>query len=154
MRTLDGRLITFGANKAGQLGRKRLATPAELSQSTSAARQWFAEPGFVPGFGQAYGRLASWVSAQGDRTVVQVQKQLLSRVELAEGRISASGECLLVLPGINSQGRPLATASKGYLFVKRSLDGTNIFKQFQWTNVPPGLGKYRQVRLFNKIRIS
>ena len=30
LRTLDGRLITFGAHKAGQLGRKRLATPAEM----------------------------------------------------------------------------------------------------------------------------
>lgn len=38
-------MITFGSNKFGQLGRRRLARPAGEEN-----RQWFAEPGFVSGF--------------------------------------------------------------------------------------------------------
>jgi alpha-tubulin suppressor-like RCC1 family protein len=37
LRTLDGRLITFGSYKAGQLGRKRLAMPADDSTTTNSS---------------------------------------------------------------------------------------------------------------------
>uniref|UniRef100_A0A914IDA9 4Fe-4S ferredoxin-type domain-containing protein n=1 Tax=Globodera rostochiensis TaxID=31243 RepID=A0A914IDA9_GLORO len=124
LRTIDGRLITFGAHKAGQLGRKRIATPASSPSGVTAVRQWFAEPGFVPGFGQAYGRLANWASAQGDRTVVQVQQQLISRAELADGRITASGDVLMVLPSVAGRAQQHKNNTRGYFMVGWNNNGT------------------------------
>jgi hypothetical protein len=124
-----------------------------FQQST---RQWFAEPGFVPGFGgQAYGRVACWVSAEGDKTLVQVQHQLLSRMQLAESRINVNGECLMIVPPAqnNSQGRPLNIVNNnrgGYLMVKRASVGngttTPAFRHFQWPEMggeSNGLSKCR-----------
>ncbi|KAL3078261.1 hypothetical protein niasHS_012148 [Heterodera schachtii] len=120
LRAIDGRLISFGSHKAGQLGRKRIATPASSPPGARALRQWFAEPGFVPGFGQAYGRIANWVSAQGDRTVVQVQRQLISRAELADGRITASGDLLMLLPSAGRAQQQQKNGTRGYFMVRRS----------------------------------
>ena len=99
----------------------------------------------MPVCGHAYGRLASWVGAQGDQTLVQVQRQLLSRAELAEGRVTAAGECLLLMPGQHSQGRPLGTANKGYLLIRRTAEGkAPLFRHFQWENgILEGLAKCR-----------
>lgn len=109
LRTLDGQVITFGAHKAGQLGR------AEAN-----SRFWFAEPGFVPGYGQNYGRIASWVGAQGDRTIIQVQKQIYARNYLGECGITATRECVLILPN---------TRERNPVFVLRKKHG--VFFQLQ-----------------------
>uniref|UniRef100_A0A915CN20 Uncharacterized protein n=1 Tax=Ditylenchus dipsaci TaxID=166011 RepID=A0A915CN20_9BILA len=63
---MEGQVITFGAHKFGQLGRR---------PSSSNDKDWFAEPTILPGYGYAYGKLASWVGAQSDCTFIQCQNK-------------------------------------------------------------------------------
>lgn len=44
LRTAKGQIITFGAHKSGQLGRR--PTPIE-NNGVSTAKEWFAEPKIV-----------------------------------------------------------------------------------------------------------
>ncbi|CAD5232657.1 unnamed protein product [Bursaphelenchus xylophilus] len=89
LRTMNGEVITFGAHRAGQLGRE-CENPED--------RQWFAKPGFVPEFGPQTGKTASWVSAKGDRTLIQSHQRLFSRNQLDECQIIANKSCLALIP--------------------------------------------------------
>lgn len=86
LRTSDGRVLTFGAYKSGQLGRR------------SDERFWFAKPDVVPEFGPERGCVANWVSAHGDVTLVQYHRQLFTRSELADCYITASRDTLILAP--------------------------------------------------------
>lgn len=86
LRTLDGQVITFGAYKNGQLGRE-----------ATGEKFWFAKPGFVQGYGQTYGKIANWIGAQGDKTLIQAQKQIFSRNMLNECYITANKDCVLIM---------------------------------------------------------
>lgn len=72
LRTSDGRIITFGAHRSGQLGRGQHSATmnggASASKSNNnnnngngAGKYWFAEPTFVEDYGPATGRIATWV---------------------------------------------------------------------------------------------
>lgn len=86
LRTSDGRVLTFGAHKAGQLGRR------------GEERFWFARPAAIPEFGPERGCVANWVGARGDATLVQYHRQLFTRAQLADCYIAANKESLLLAP--------------------------------------------------------
>ncbi|KAI1714938.1 PHR domain-containing protein [Ditylenchus destructor] len=130
LRTSAGQVITFGAYKNGQLGRR----PADKHKQTTTEptsifpgptnREWFAEPGFVQGFGQTHGRLASWVGAQSDRTIIQCQRQVISQADLANCQVTANQEYILVVPS-NKRG----CNNKNYVVIGRQpYIGVNHFK--------------------------
>ncbi|KAI6189442.1 RCR-type E3 ubiquitin transferase [Aphelenchoides bicaudatus] len=88
LRTMNGEVITFGAHRAGQLGRD--ADPLD--------KFWFARPAFVSGFGQEACKSASWVSAKGNKTTIQGHRRLFSRQELDNCQVTANRECVAVVP--------------------------------------------------------
>uniref|UniRef100_A0A914QH32 Uncharacterized protein n=1 Tax=Panagrolaimus davidi TaxID=227884 RepID=A0A914QH32_9BILA len=91
LRTLDGQILTFGAFKNGQLIR---AAPSNCPPE----KKWFTEPTFVEGYGQSSGIIASWISAVGDRTIIQTQKQIFTKQMLNDARVTARKDCLIILP--------------------------------------------------------
>ncbi|KAI6241073.1 RCR-type E3 ubiquitin transferase [Aphelenchoides fujianensis] len=90
LRTVNGEVLTFGAHRASQLGRKE-ANEAE-------DRFWFARPEFVAGFGPNGDRVATWIAARGDRTFVQSHRRLFTRRDLDSCGVAANRECVALIP--------------------------------------------------------
>uniref|UniRef100_A0A7E4WAZ4 RCR-type E3 ubiquitin transferase n=1 Tax=Panagrellus redivivus TaxID=6233 RepID=A0A7E4WAZ4_PANRE len=111
LRTLDGQVITFGAYKQGQLGRE--ADPSNP--------KWFATPTAVPGYGQANGMIVSWVSAEGDQTILQTQKQTFSKAVLNDATITANKDCLVILAHADN-------TCEDYVIIKRNSSEVSRFK--------------------------
>ncbi|KAE9549406.1 hypothetical protein FO519_007385 [Halicephalobus sp. NKZ332] len=111
LRTSDGRILTFGAYKNGQLKR---SPPKEedLQKGENTKKKWFATPTIVEGFGQEYGRIVSWVGTKGDNTLIQVQKQTFSRNILADSRVTANRDYMIIMP-------PAKDSGADYVIVKR-----------------------------------
>lgn len=97
---MTGEIITFGAHRAGQLGRE--VDPTD--------KFWFAKPGFVPGFGQQASKSASWVSARGDKTTIQGHRRLFSRQDLDNCQVTANRECVAVVPLTRNADSPPSCA--------------------------------------------
>lgn len=100
LRTLNGEVITFGAHRAGQLGR----------DADSLDKHWFARPSFVSGFGQQAQISANWVSARGDRTIIQGHRRLFSRQGLDNCHVTANRECVALVPLTRNADIPTSCA--------------------------------------------
>ncbi|TKR87164.1 hypothetical protein L596_011612 [Steinernema carpocapsae] len=107
LRTVDGRVITFGASRSGQLGREE------------GDKNWHAKPGFVPGYGSSGGVTAGWVGASGDTTFIHTHKQMLSKENLADCQITANKNSIFVFP---------SEVGKDYVVIRRR---HNLFHQHQ-----------------------
>ncbi|KAK0411800.1 hypothetical protein QR680_005853 [Steinernema hermaphroditum] len=107
LRTADGRAITFGAYRAGQLGRE------------GEEKNWHAKPGFVAGYGTGTGTSAGWVGASGDNTFIHTHRQILTKESLADCQITANKNILFVFP---------SEVGKDYIVMRRH---QNLFHQHQ-----------------------
>ncbi|CAD5224052.1 unnamed protein product [Bursaphelenchus okinawaensis] len=108
LRTMNGEVITFGAYRAGQLGREC---------DNLEDRFWFAKPGFVPEFGPQTGKTTSWISAKGDRTLIQSHQRLFSRNQLDECQVTANKGCLALIPnsGVEEESFCVMIPTKGVI---------------------------------------
>lgn len=100
LRTMTGEVITFGAYRAGQLGRE-----ADLND-----KFWFAKPTFVPGFGLQAQISAGWVSAKGNRTTIQGHRRLLTKQELDNCQVTANRDCVVLFPLPGNSNTPTTCA--------------------------------------------
>ena len=87
LRLASGELVTFGAYRAGQLGRRASSSVTNDAE----CRHWFARPMLVEGYGPSSARIATWIGAGGDRTFVRVGERF-------ECERRSSGGALAELP--------------------------------------------------------
>ncbi|KAI6207356.1 RCR-type E3 ubiquitin transferase [Aphelenchoides besseyi] len=121
LRTVNGEVLTFGAYRSGQLGRKAV----DLEND----RFWFARPDFVSGFGPEGNQMASWIGARGDRTFIQSHRRLFSRQDLNNCQVAANRDCVALIPfAQNDSSTPLNCA----MIPTRSTSSssTSTFHQF------------------------
>ena len=105
----DGRVFTFGNYQKGSLGREgpsedaAQATAGALSREEMAMRKlWFTFPEAIPGIGAEHGRIATWIGASADQTIVRVDETLINAKNLLRSTIMANKHHILILPTHNS----------------------------------------------------
>ncbi|KAI6226542.1 RCR-type E3 ubiquitin transferase [Aphelenchoides fujianensis] len=122
LRTVNGEVLTFGAHRAGQLGRKE-ANEAE-------DRFWFARPESVAGFGPNGDRVATWIAAKGDRTFVQSHRRLFTRPDLDACGVAANRECVALIPTMRTEEEGGTPTNCALIPSRPSSSNSAAFRQF------------------------
>lgn len=112
LRLANGEIITFGAHRSGQLGRR----PATMT-TTADDRHWHCRPTVVPGWGPNCQLSATWIGVCGDRTFVQASRGTINTPSDSASQIFAESSSAFFA----SSTRRLSDRGKSRLYRDHSI---------------------------------
>ena len=99
--TCSGRVLTWGNNAKGQLGRSAPSLDSKLPPVE--IELWYSFPGIIPGLGVNYGKGVTWIYASSDQTLFKLDESLINAQNLRGASIVANKHQVLLLPTQNIQ---------------------------------------------------